>query len=133
MIHPLPDDDLDEITPETVLYLSGPMLGYEHFNFPAFEEASQKLRAAGLNVISAHEVKHEDDGAAGSLPWKEYLRVDIREMMDKANAIILLPRWYQSRGAQLEAFIAHSLNWPVFFYREGAIQDREGRLVFPRD
>jgi hypothetical protein len=42
------------------------------------------------------------------LTWEQYLRRDIRVLLD-CDGIALLPGWERSRGAQLEAHIAHAL------------------------
>lgn len=119
----------DTINEDSVLYVSGPMSGIEDFNFPMFQTVVDHLRARGIKALSAHEVVHEGNTEPGALTWEQYLRGDIIAMLQQCNAIILLPRWYKSRGAQIEAYIAHSLNWPMFFWRDGEIHTREGEVV----
>jgi hypothetical protein len=94
-----------------VWYLSGPMTGIEEYNFPAFAKAAKFLRDQGLEVVSAHEIKHEDNGVPGSLTWDAYLRGDLIEMLKKCNGIILLPGWENSKGASLEFQLAIGLNF----------------------
>lgn len=101
---------------EEVLYLSGPMSNIAEHNFPAFIDAAHALRQKGHFVISAHEVPHDDNKEPGSIPWEEYLRGDLIAMLLHCNAIVLLPGWEQSSGAQLEAHVARRLRWKTYLY-----------------
>lgn len=104
------------------LYLAGPMSGIEQFNFPAFYDAAEILRAAGHDIVSPAEMDAEDgidaealasaDGDAKklSLTWAQLLSRDVNiigdETDDKIDGIVFLPGWIRSRGARLEAFTA---------------------------
>ena len=92
------------------LYVSGPMTGYPEFNYPAFEEATARLRAAGHEVISPHEVNPPDDT---DHPWEWFMRRDIVALME-AEAVVVLPGWESSRGAALETNIAGALGMLIF-------------------
>jgi hypothetical protein len=91
------------------LYVSGPMTGIADFNYPAFEEACQRLRAAGYEVVSPHEVNPAD---GIEHPWDWYLRRDIVVLME-AEAVVVLPGWEASQGASLETYIAKALGMPI--------------------
>ena len=97
-------------------YLSGPMTGYEKFNFPAFERAAYALRQV-TTVVSAHEVNHGEHTGTGTLPHAEYLRGDLAELLE-CDGIIMLKGWPKSKGARLELEVAISLDFPVWFYDE---------------
>lgn len=102
-------------------YLAGPMRGYENFNLPAFEAAAQLLRDRGYMIISPAEInalKHHMDVVAAHAKRSEYLRNDIRCLIDECRGIILLPGWSKSRGAQLESNIAVALDYEIRFLRE---------------
>lgn len=101
---------------EITYYLSGPMAGYEDHNYAAFEKATSILRDTGLIIKSPHEIKRAEI-AKGSLPWEDYLKVDIRALLD-CDAIILLAGWPSSKGARLELEIALDLMMDVYFYHE---------------
>jgi len=90
------------------LYLSGPMAGLPEHNFPAFADATKRLRDAGYSVLSPHEIDSQPGKA-----WAEYLRVDLVEMLNGATALALLPGWENSRGANLERHVAEALGWPI--------------------
>jgi hypothetical protein len=99
------------------LYLSGPMTGISQFNFPAFNRAAQSLRASGYEVVNPAEM---DEADATPQTWEQYLRRDIRVLLD-CEGIALLPGWENSRGAKLEARIALALGMrPIYLTAEAA-------------
>lgn len=89
------------------IYISGPMTGLQELNFPAFHEAAAELRAAGCQVINPAE----HDEQLGK-QWHEYLRNDIRLLMDCTH-VVLLPGWENSKGARLEVHIARELGMTI--------------------
>lgn len=89
-------------------YLSGPMSGLPELNFPAFNRAAAKLRALGMRIVNPAEHQGLPDGS----PWADYMRQDIRLLMD-CQGIVMLPGWEQSNGARLEHHIAEALGLPV--------------------
>jgi hypothetical protein len=95
----------------SVIYVSGPMTGLPDFNFPAFQEAAAALRAKGGVVVNPAELDGRD---TGPMTWEDYLRRDIRALMDCTH-IALLPGWEGSRGARLEAHIAAALGMEVIY------------------
>jgi len=97
------------------VYVSGPMTGLPNLNFPAFHKAAASLRASGYEVVNPAELD-ESDGV--DLPWADYLRRDIRYLLDCTH-IALLPGWENSRGARLEKHIADELGMrPIFITQE---------------
>lgn len=88
-------------------YISGPMTGIPEFNFPAFHTKAYELRKQGIEVVNPAE--HEEDP---NKEWSDYLRKDIRLLMD-CDAIHMLPGWRKSRGARLEHYIAVELGFTV--------------------
>lgn len=83
------------------LYLSGPMSGIAEHNFPAFNAEAARLRSLGFDVVNPVDV-NPDPG----MTWEACLRRDLAEMLT-CDAIALLPGWQNSRGAQLEQYVAH--------------------------
>lgn len=99
------------------IYLAGPMRGYDRFNFPAFDNAANKLRACGHQVASPAEHDREtgfdetadtldDFDLAGAFRW------DINQIFD-SDAVAVLPGWSRSEGARLEVGIANMIGRPV--------------------
>jgi uncharacterized protein DUF4406 len=90
-----------------ILYVCGPMSGYDEYNWPSFKDATRRLREAGYEVRCPTE-----SGAAFDLPWDECLKLSIKAMMD-CNALALLPNWEDSRGAAIEIDLAGKLDMAI--------------------
>lgn len=84
-------------------YISGPMTGLPHLNFPAFHAAAAVLRAQGLEVVNPAELNADPQA-----DWHACMRTDIKALCD-CNLLVLLPGWEDSRGAHLELHLAHRL------------------------
>lgn len=111
------------------IYVAGPMRGIPEFNFPAFNEATAKLRALGHTVFNPAERDNERHGkdiskgnATGdeSLAAKEHgfdLRValgdDLAWICAHADAIAMLPGWENSKGAKAERATARALGLEI--------------------
>lgn len=89
------------------IYVSGPMSGILHHNFPAFHAATKLLRDEGHTVINPAELNPEP-----GKPWGECMRVDIREMMI-CDTVVVLPGWKESKGASLEVYIGKALGMNI--------------------
>ena len=96
-------------------YISGGMSGLPDFNFPAFHRAAAHLRSIGYVVVNPAEMDEMHPGE--SLTWEQYLRRDIRALMD-CSQIAMLPGWQRSRGARLEYHIATELGMAVMFLND---------------
>jgi hypothetical protein len=84
----------------TRVYIAGPMTGLPDFNYPAFNEAAEQLKAAGFEPLNpaAH-------GLPTNLHRSVYLKAGLRLMLD-ADKVALLPGYQNSPGAQLELHVA---------------------------
>lgn len=91
----------------TRLYVAGPMTGYKDHNFPAFDAAARKLRAAGFDVENP-----ADTGLVEDWEWADYLRYDLPLLL-KCDGVATLDRWHLSKGAQLEVHVALKLDMTV--------------------
>lgn len=98
------------------IYLAGRMSGLPKFNFPAFDSAAVDLRRKGFDVVSPAELDSPEFRArvmnsTGLEPdllgeWPEALARDVRLIAASGiKGIILLPEWWRSRGARIEATI----------------------------
>lgn len=85
------------------IYVAGPMTGLPEFNFPAFNTMAERLRAEGWHVENP-----ADHGETEGAEWADYLRFDI-ESLATCEAIMLLPGWSKSKGANLEVHIAKQI------------------------
>lgn len=111
------------------LYVSGPMTGIPHWNYPAFTDATAELRAWGFNVISPHEL----DADAGKDPdssWtpqdrRDAIARDVEAVAKHADGIALLDGWAASYGARAEVAVANSISLPVQTVHEWVAEARE--------
>lgn len=99
---------IESLAPRLRVYISGPMTGYDDFNYPAFEEAVRLVKRLGHIPVSPHTQEVEEGKA-----WESYMRTDIAWMME-CDIVVVLPGWEDSRGAQLETYIAKQLGMPVY-------------------
>ena len=91
------------------LYLAGPMSGIPQHNYPLFNRVAKMLREQGHEVFNPAE--NQDDGARRSRAY--YMRLDIPALL-ACDALVALPDWEGSRGANLEMWIAIDLEMPVY-------------------
>jgi len=91
------------------VYISGPITG----NYNAeddFADAYIRLHNLGHNPVSPIDIGRELKRKMGSREptWAEYMKADIKELMD-FDAIYILDGWERSSGARLEEHIAMRL------------------------
>lgn len=112
-------------------YLAGPMSGIPKFNFPAFFEAAAKLEQQGWEVFNPAQAdidrygvdfsescptgSHDEANKAADTPvtYRDCLRADLNYILDKADAIALLPGWLNSQGCKVERALADCLQLEV--------------------
>lgn len=79
------------------LYISGPITGDKNYR-RKFRGAADELTARGYEVINPAELT----GVIGkSFTYKEIIALDL-DLLAKCDALIQLPRWEKSRGANIE-------------------------------
>ena len=92
------------------VYVAGPITGYPDGNAPAFAAAAAWAREQGYETISPIEMDTPEELAEtladhyGKIYW-ERLAEDLK-VVAVVDALILLPKWSDSKGARIEAFIA---------------------------
>jgi hypothetical protein len=91
---------------EMKLYIAGPMTGIKDNNFPEFFYTENHLLYCGYEVCNPAKI-----GAPG-LTWREYMMLDIPELM-KCDGVCVLDDWFNSKGASLEVSIAKALDIPI--------------------
>lgn len=100
-------------------YLSGPMSGYENFNYPAFHTAKEFLELCGLSIESPHTnpwPQNHQNMSAETL-WQHMMRLCVMQM-ESCDGIILLRGWAHSRGARIELDAMVKKSAPVYFFDE---------------
>lgn len=109
-------DQMSEPDKSIRWYLAGPMTGIKSFNYPMFDAIAAKLRADGYRISNPTELESPEarriieaspDGSPETAPpcssWAKSLGRDIPRLIEDCGGIILLPEWWKSKGARLEA------------------------------
>lgn len=110
-VGPVPSSD-DVRRPRALMagrrvYLSGPMRGYPQNNFPAFDRTAAWLRRTlGIDVINPADLDREFFGVDGTTEVDKrtlnaMLQRDLIEV-GKSDAVVLMPGWRASIGANME-------------------------------
>lgn len=127
------------------VYLAGPMRGYADFNFPAFHAATDRLRELGYEVFSPAERDvntgfdptgmkgHQDELGPAGFNLREALGADLAYICKHADAVVVLPGWEKSNGANAEVATAFALGLPVLTLNEALLRVRsfEGEVMRP--
>lgn len=101
-----------------VVYIAGPMSGFDQHNFPAFDAARDYLVACGHRAISPADITRNSgvacttDGISTPEQYAAFMRLDIAALLT-VDAVVVLRGWQRSRGAKLEVHIAQTLGLPV--------------------
>lgn len=91
------------------VFIAGPMRGLPEFNYPAFNEAAQRLRAQGHDVENPAE-----NPEPPCQSWAGYMRLSLAQLL-RSDHIALLPGWEHSEGASLEHHVASRLGMPAIY------------------
>jgi hypothetical protein len=121
---------------DNCFYIAGPMSWRPKFNIPMFDSAAAELRDQGFAVVSPAELDDpeireaclaSDTGDPAELPgefdYATTLARDVAVVIDKVDAVVVLPAWETSRGARIEVATALSTGKRVYPYvlEEGAL------------
>ena len=84
-----------------MVYISGPYSGplhtiVENISFAA--EYAMKYIKAGIAIHCPHK---SNGGFCGLVPYMEFIRMDLK-IIDRCDAIVMIPGWKKSRGARIE-------------------------------
>lgn len=101
-----------------LVYLAGPMRGFDLYNFPAFDSAAAWLREDGYKVISPAELDRDlgfdpaTDKATDEFVWSA-LRRDLTAIL-RVDMVAVLPGWEASSGCGLEMAVARGVGLPIY-------------------
>ncbi len=108
------------LKPPGLLYVSGPMTGYDEFNRPAFNKAREHLQEMGFSVIVPGD--DEEYTIRERLAWKvedtsrrAYMFRDFLHILT-ANAVAVLDGWTHSKGSRAEVMVAQEIGIPVVWW-----------------
>ncbi|EMY6084914.1 DUF4406 domain-containing protein [Escherichia coli] len=90
-----------------IVYVAGPMSGYEQFNRPALHSAAKRLTDKGYVVLNPATLP---DG----LTQAQYMDICLA-MLRCADTIYMLKEWEYSAGARAENALAEKLVLNVLF------------------
>ena len=101
-----PDPVLEARPTKGVAYVAGPMSGVPFWNWPAFDEAAERWRNAGWEVINPVDAERDmgwnppPDGSVGDISELEWDRIRRQNVVDvsRSDVIALLPGWQPSEG-----------------------------------
>lgn len=104
------------------VYLAGPMRGHDDHNWPAFDEAAQRLAEMGFDVVSPADLDRAngvrvDDEEMSSGMLRKCLARDI-DALAGCDMIYLMPGWKTSRGAKAEVAFAKAIGMPIVEIKE---------------
>lgn len=98
-----------------VVFICGPMTGYENYNRDAFRKKEEILIDCGAVALNPARLP---DG----LEHEQYLTIT-RGMIRVSDSVCLLPGWEDSKGARQEVIYALKRNiWPMGF--DGAMREK---------
>lgn len=108
--------------PNRRIYVAGPMTGLPELNYPAFHDATARLRDKGWHVENPAE--NHDPHVDASCHWTAYMRMGLSQVAT-CHAIYLLPGWQQSKGASLEYMVAQQLGLQILVHdqQEDVLQE----------
>jgi hypothetical protein len=119
LIEDLPPRPVDPDEVARTIYIAGPMRGINLFNFPAFDDARDRLEAKGWNVISPADLDRQTGFNPESLPkdydWRDLTSIGFNlddaikrdvSAIQRSGAIYLLEGWEKSTGATGEKALA---------------------------
>lgn len=98
------------------IFISGPMSGYEKYNFPKFDEIEEKLVSFGYEVVNPARISRrykEKDVKSDRSVYDKMVQEQIAAEKS-CDAILLLNGWQKSKGVRRELELALLANMEVF-------------------
>jgi len=97
-----------------LIYVAGKYTGDVDSNIEAASRVAGILWEAGHAVICPHaNTAHFEK--KWDVSWEQYLEGDLN-MISRCDALVMVPGWKTSRGANLEHAYAEQLGIPIFYY-----------------
>ena len=104
---------------DQIVYIAGPMAGFEEFNFPAFDEAAHSYKEQGYSVINPADLSR-DAATLGlttvdALCVRELAHQDLLVIITRATHMHMLNGWQYSKGAKAEHAVAEWLGMTITY------------------
>ena len=103
------------------IYISGPMTGKPDLNEPAFHEAERRLVWMGHKVFNPHHLPK-------TLSYRAAMEFDLGYICTEAEALVVLPGWWDSPGATAEVAAALAIEIPCYAEHAAGFYLRRGTL-----
>jgi len=101
-----------------IVYIAGPYTaptaGQVDANIGLARDAAAEVYRHGHIPLCPHALTARFERDYPDIPGPRYLESDL-ELLARCDAILMLPRWEESRGAQQERERAMSLGLPVYY------------------
>lgn len=114
-----------------VLYIAGPMRGYDDYNFPAFFKAEAALEMLGhMPVNPARRDQAAGFDEKSPVVSQQFIRTalawDLGQVC-RSDGVVILAGWHSSRGARAEVATARAIGIPIYIlvHRAGDVELRE--------
>jgi hypothetical protein len=115
------------------IYISGPISNHPTGNIELFAAEALKIRQGGDIAVNPHEVCAH---LPKTSPWDDFMQVCIEEL-SSCDAILMLPGWQESKGANVEYEKAKEMGIEIYhFYQSGdemKIRLMAGRKEMPSE
>ena len=114
-----------------IIYIAGAMTGKENFNFDAFDQVRDYLKANGHHPISPADIDRLYEGIDKYFPKNfsptvedcaRYMRRDLNAI-EGADAVYMMEGWEFSKGARVELAFAEFLGKKVMFEVERMVTE----------
>ena len=118
-------EDIEESYPKGKIYLSGPISYNPSEARGIFDRAEIDLRGQGWDVINPFSLNHklaiemesEVNIFSEEKVHKEYMRICVDALLvSDCDNIIMLDKWQESEGANIELFLALKYQYNIYSY-----------------
>lgn len=104
------------------IFISGPMTGYDYWNYPKFDMVESILTANGFEVVNPANIgrKFGPENVDADQALYKAMEAEIQEAEKTCDVIFLMKGWEDSVGVRLELKTALALGLPIVLEGDGA-------------
>lgn len=92
-----------------IMYISGKITGIEKEAPALFEAAEKEVIEMGFEPLNPMKLPSDHDRT-----WNSYMKECLAALRE-CDEVYMLDNWHMSKGALIEAKLAHSLEMPIHF------------------